>query len=72
MKLSVQYLTDNEGKPKSVLMPLTQWEKVLHKLTEYEQVLKMKSDLKEALEEVAAMKKSKMKKQTLTQFLNEL
>jgi len=46
--------------------------KVLNKLKKYEQTLKLKSDLKEALEEVTILRKSKIKKQTLNDFLNEI
>ena len=35
-------------------------------------LLKIKSDLKEAFEQVNVLKKSKSKKQTLTDFLNKL
>jgi hypothetical protein len=72
MKLALQYLNDTNGKPQAVLLSLTDWEKVLSKLKKYDQTLKIKSDLTEAFKEVAIMRKSKVKKQTLTDFLNEL
>lgn len=72
MKLALQYLSDSDGKPQAVQLSLTDWEKVLAKLKKYEQTLKLKSDLTEAFEEVALLKNSKVKKQTLTDFLNEL
>ena len=72
MKLALQYLSDINGKPQAVQLPLTDWEKVLSKLKKYEQALSIKTDLKEAFEEVALLRKSKEKKQTLTDFLNEL
>lgn len=72
MKLALQYLSDINGKPNAVQLPLNDWEKVLYKLKKYEQALKIKSDLKEAFEEVALLRKSKEKKQTLTDFLHEL
>lgn len=53
-------------------MPLTDWEKVLTKLKKYEQTLKIKTDLKEAFDQVAQLRKSKLGKQTLNDFLNEL
>lgn len=71
MKLALQYLNDVNGKPQAVQLSLTDWEKVLAKLKKYEQTLKIKSDLAEAFEEVALLRKSKEKKQTLTDFLNE-
>ena len=72
MKIALQYVNDINGKIQSVQIPLTDWEKVLAKLKKYEQTLKIKSDLIEAFEQVAELRKSKTKKQTLNDFLNEL
>jgi NADH dehydrogenase FAD-containing subunit len=72
MKIALQYVTDSEGKTQSVQMPITDWEKLLLRLKKYEQTLKIKTDLKEAFEQVAQLRKSKQKKQTLNDFLNEL
>lgn len=72
MKLALQYLSDINGKPQAVQLPLADWQKVLAKLKKYEQTLKLKSDLTEAFEEVALLRNSKEKKQTLTDFLDEL
>lgn len=72
MKLALQYVNDSDGKTKAVQLSLTDWEKVLSKLKKYEQTLRIKSDLTEAFEEVALLKKSKEKQQSLTEFLNEL
>jgi len=72
MKIALQYVKDSNGKTQSVQLPLTDWEKLMTKLKKYEQTLKIKSDLKEAFDQVAEMRKSKVKKQTLKDFLNEL
>ena len=72
MKLALQYLSDVNGKLQAVQLPLNDWEKVTAKLKKYEQTLKLRSDLKEAYEEVDIIKKSKAKKETLTEFLNGL
>ena len=72
MKFELQYVNDSNGTTQAVQMPLTEWEKVLAKLKKYEQALKIKSDLKEAFEQVNDLKKSKSKKQTLTDFPNKL
>jgi len=72
MKIALQYVSDRNGKPQSVQMPITEWEKLLSKLKKYEQILKIKSDLKEAFAEMDQLRKSKAKKQTLKDFLNEL
>lgn len=72
MKLALQYVSDMQGKTQSVLLPVSDWEKIVKKLRKYEQALKIKSDIEDAMSEVAALGKSKSKKQTLTDFLNEL
>ena len=72
MKIALQYVSDSDGKTQSVQLPVTEWEKLLAKLNKYEQTLKIKSDLKEAFDQVAQIRKSKKKKQTLKDFLNEL
>ena len=72
MKIALQYVNDSSGKTQSVQLPLSDWEKLMTKLKKYEQTLKIKTDLKEAFQEVAQLRKSKAKKQTLNDFLNEL
>lgn len=72
MKLALQYLNDINGKLQAVQLLLNDWKKVTAKLKKYEQTLKLKSDLKEAYEEVAILKKSRAKKEFLTEFLNGL
>jgi hypothetical protein len=72
MKITIQYVSDSKGKTQSVQVPFTDWEKLMTRLKKYEQTLKIKTDLKEAFEEVAQLRKSKQKKQTLNDFLNEL
>ena len=72
MKIALQYVNDSNGKTHAVQMPFADWEKVMTRLKKYEQTLKIKTDLKEAFEEVKQLRKSKTKKETLNDFLNEL
>jgi YbbR domain-containing protein len=72
MKIALQYVSDISGTPQAVQIPISDWEKVLLKLKKYEQAFKIKADLKEAYSDVDKLKKSLQKKQTLTEFLNEL
>ncbi len=72
MKIDIQYINDSRGNIQSVQLPFTEWEKIVLKLHKYEQQLKMTSNLTEAFEQVELLKKSKMKRQTLTDFLNEI
>ncbi|MEO6231039.1 MAG: hypothetical protein ABJB11_11670 [Ferruginibacter sp.] len=72
MKLAIQYLNDANGHTQAVQLPVNEWEKLLNKLKKYEQALKLKTDLQEAFDQVAVLKNSNQKKQTLNDFLNEL
>jgi hypothetical protein len=72
MKLAIQYVNNQAGEIKSVQLPYTDWEKLMTRLKKYEQSLKIKSDLQEAFDQVAKLRKSKAKKQTLKEYLNEL
>lgn len=72
MKITIQYLSDVNGNTQAVQLPVDEWEKLLNRLRKYEQALKLISDLQEALKQVAILRKSKQKKQTPTDFLNEL
>ena len=72
MKIALQYLSDSKGETTAVQLSLTEWEKIVSKIKRLEQTLKIKSDLQDAFEQVEILKKSKGKKQTLNDFLNEL
>lgn len=72
MKFAIQYVSDQNGNPQAVQLPIDDWKRLLARLQKYEQSLKLKSDLREALEQVTVLRKSKAKKQTLSDFLNEL
>lgn len=72
MKLALQYVSDANGKTQAVQLPLAEWDKVMAKLKKYEEAFKLKTDIKEALEEVAILRQTKGKKQTLKEFLDEL
>jgi hypothetical protein len=72
MKLAIQYLRDSKGNTNAVQLPLTEWEKIVNTIKKYEQLLSIKSDLRTAFAEVEKMRKGKLKKQTLSDFLNDL
>jgi hypothetical protein len=72
MKIALQYLSDSKGETTAVQLSLTEWKKIISKIKKLEQTLKIKSDLREAFEQVEELRKSKGKKQTLNDFLNEL
>ena len=72
MKIALQYLSDSSGETTAVQISLLEWQRIIAKIKKLEQSLKIKSDLKEAFEQVDSLRKSKKKKQTLNEFLNEL
>jgi len=59
MKIALQYVSDMNGKPQAVQMPVSEWEKVLSRIRKSEQVLQLKSDLKVAFKQVDILRKSK-------------
>ena len=72
MKMDVQYVSDHKGRAKAVQVPVEDWEKLLSKLKKYEQALKIRNDLKEAYSQVETLRKSRAKKSSLSEFVNEL
>ncbi len=72
MKLTLQYLTDQNGATQAVQLPLAGWERLMNRLNKYEQAFKLKADLAEALGQVRQLRKSGQPKQTLPAFLDEL
>lgn len=72
MKTEVQYLNDHNGNTQAVQLPISQWTRLVNKLNKYEQMLQLKSDLTKSFEEVKKIRKGKIKKQSLQDFLNEL
>jgi len=72
MRISIQYLNDQRGNINAVQLPLSDWNMLVEKINKYEQILKVKSDLQTAFSEVKKMQTGKIKKQTLSEFLEEL
>ena len=71
MKLHLQYLSNTNGTPTAVVIPITEWEKYEKEHLELQQYLKLKSSLTSALKEVALFTNGKKKLSTLSEFLNE-
>jgi len=72
MRLSIQYLNDQRGNISAVQLPVSDWNILVEKVKKYEQILKVKSDLQTAFSEVKKIREGKIKKQSLSDFLNEL
>jgi hypothetical protein len=72
MRLSVQYLNDAKGNVNAVQVPLTEWKRLLRALRGRQEEKKIKSDITAALREIEEMRTSKVRPQTLEEFLREL
>ena len=68
----MQYLTDGNGKPQAVQLPISEWNKLVNRLNKYEQMFLLKNGLTKAFDEVKKMQQGKLKKQSLQDFLHEL
>jgi hypothetical protein len=75
--MNVQYITDESGKQKAVIIPIEEWNKFK---IDYEKIASHQKNkqlvlngIKEAFKEVEEIKKGKRKKgKTLSEFLNEV
>ncbi|MFA6925220.1 MAG: hypothetical protein WC223_13325 [Bacteroidales bacterium] len=75
--MNVQYISDNRGHTKAVIIPITYWNDIAKKLhipdvedePSKEQILK---GLREAIEEMKIIRAGKKKQKTLKEFLDEL
>jgi hypothetical protein len=70
--ITPEFVNDRKGNVKAVQIPIRQWDALTKKLRKYEQALKIKADLRQAFREVNQMRQGKIRKQTLSQFLDEL
>jgi PHD/YefM family antitoxin component YafN of YafNO toxin-antitoxin module len=74
--MNVQYITDESGKQKAVIIPIEEWNKFK---TDYEKMSSLQNKqyvlngIKDAFKEVEEIKQGKRKKgKTLSEFLNEV
>ena len=72
MKLSLQYLNDTNGKPTAVQIPIGEWQKLMKNHLHLEKLIEVKSGLEQAFKELELLRKGKINKQTLSDFLNEI
>lgn len=72
MKIAVQYVNDANGDTQAIQLSLSEWERVVRKIRKYEQSLKLRTDLSDAFAQVSELKRSRRKKQTLSEFLDEV
>ncbi len=67
----IHYLTDAEGSPIAVQIPITDWQVFQKEIKELKRKLEILQGIKAALQEAQQFKKGKRQLQTLTEFLNE-
>jgi hypothetical protein len=68
--MTLQYVTNTEGVPVAVQIPLLEWEKLMQELGELRRKIEVLQGIKEGIIEVRKARKEKRKLQTLTDFLN--
>lgn len=68
---SIEFVTDESGNKRAVLIPLTEWEKIQVDLNELLEYRTMKESLKSAFSQVREIKQGELPKKTLKRFLDE-
>jgi hypothetical protein len=69
--VKIQYVTDEEGNKKAVMIPIEEWKKVEKQFLELTEYASLDSDLRAAFMEVQEMMKGNKKGQTFKEFLDE-
>jgi len=69
--INIEYFTDELGNKKAVQIPLEHWERIEQALKSLNGFRNMKSSLKSAFVEVGQIRKRKLPKKTLKEFLDE-
>jgi hypothetical protein len=68
-KLSIQYLTDEEGKKTAAVIPIDEWREYAKFIEQYTSI---KDSIRRGLQEVKDIKSGKTIPQSVDDFLNEL
>lgn len=71
MATPIQFIIDDEGHKKSVIVPYKQWEELNQRYEKLNNKVQVLTGVQEAMKEVAQARKTGKKLQTLTDFLNE-
>jgi hypothetical protein len=69
--VKIQYVTDEEGNKKAVMIPIEEWKKVEKQFLELTEYAYLDSNLRAAFMEVQEMMKGNKKGQTFKEFLDE-
>jgi uncharacterized short protein YbdD (DUF466 family) len=71
MATPIQFIVDNDGHKKSVIVPYKQWEELNQRYEKLNNKVQILTGIQEARREVAHARKTGKKLKTLTDFLNE-
>ena len=69
--MDVSYVSDIKGNQTAVIIAIEEWEKIIKKQKRMKAKLDVLTGLHEAINEVNLIKKGKLKKKPLREFLNE-
>ncbi|HEX8529151.1 MAG TPA: hypothetical protein VF646_03985 [Cytophagales bacterium] len=71
--MSIQYVTDEAGRHKAVIIPIEEWEEMKREHQRLKSKLDVLGGIEDALQEVKDIKAGRRKKgRTLGEFLNEV
>lgn len=71
-KMSIDYITDEEGNQKAVIISIEEWNKFKNENLKLKKKLNLLSGVKDAFQEIEEVKKGKKKGVTLSEFLNKV
>ncbi len=71
MATSIQFIIDNDGHKKSVIVPFKQWEELNQRYEKLTNKVRIMTGIQKAQEEVTDAQKTGKKLKSLTDFLNE-
>lgn len=69
--MDVSYVSDTKGNQTAVIIGIDEWEKIIRKQKGMKAKLDVLTGLQEAVSEVNLIKKGKLEKRTLREFLDE-
>lgn len=70
-KMNVEFVIDESGNKKAVLIPFEEWEKFQNELIEFFEYKKLKESLKNAFKEVKQIQSGKLPRRTMQNLLDE-
>lgn len=71
-KMSIDYITDEEGNQKAVIISIEEWNKFKNENLKLKKKLNLLSGVKDAFQEIEEIKKGNKKSITLSEFLNKV